>query len=137
MHCCRKIVQLARPHPECSVDHVGQYIRAHVGSGSSEQLQECYRTLASLALQHKFNRVLVVGIASGDPHAHLAARDIVIALSVIGVPVGFRMAFVPTTDETRNGYRHAEIEAANRSLRAQVFDNEPAAVAWLTQPEVH
>ena len=130
-------MQLSSPHPECSVDHVGQYIRARVGHGRKDEVEECYRTLASLALQHKFNRVLLVGVGAGEPHAHLAARDVVIALSVIGVPAGFKIAFVPTTDATRNGYRHAEIEAANRGLRARVFDDEQRAIGWLTQPDLH
>lgn len=130
-------MQLAKPHAECSVDQVGEYVRAHIGRGSSAQVEECYRTLASIALQHKFNRVLVVGLGAGEPHAHLAARDIVIAFSVIGVPAGFKVAFVPTTDATRNGYRHAEIEASKRGLRAKVFDAEEEAVDWLTQPDVH
>ncbi len=130
-------MQLARPHAQCSVDTIGEYIRAHVGRGSAEETQECYRTLASLALQHKFNRVLIVGLAGGEAHAHLAARDVVIALDVIGVPIGFKIAFVPTTDATRNGYRHAEIEASQRGLRAKVFDTEEEAADWLVQPDVH
>lgn len=130
-------MQLANPHPECVVHHAGEYIRAHVGSGTATEVQECYRTVASLALEHKFTRVLIVGIGKRDAHAHLAARDIVIAVSVIGVPAGFRMAFVPMSTETLNGYRHAEIEAAQRGLRAKVFDTEDDAVAWLTAPEVH
>lgn len=130
-------MQLANPHPECVVHHAGEYIRAHVGSGTATEVQECYRTVASLALEHKFTRVLIVGIGKRDAHAHLAARDIVIAMSVIDVPAGFRMAFVPMSTETLNGYRHAEIEAAQRGLRAKVFDTEDDAVAWLTAPEVH
>ncbi|HEY5899333.1 MAG TPA: hypothetical protein VIV54_17325 [Burkholderiales bacterium] len=130
-------MQLAKLHGECSVDQVDGYIRAHIGRGSTAQVEECYRTLASIALQHKFDRVLVVGLGAGEPHAHLAARDIVIAFSVIGVPAGFKLAFVPTTDATRNGYRHAEIEASKRGLRAKVFGSEEEAVDWLTQPDVH
>jgi hypothetical protein len=129
-------MQLANPHPECTVEQVGEYIRAHVGGGNISQVQACYRTVASLALQHKFRRVLIVG-ESGEAHAHLSARDAVAALAEIGVPSGFRLAFVPTTDETRNGHRHAEMEARTRGLRARVFDAEHEAVAWLTEPELH
>lgn len=130
-------MKLARPHPECVVHHAGEYVRAYVGAGTPEEIQECYRTLASLALQHKFHRVLVVGLGEEDAHSHLAARDVVIALDVIGVPAGFKMAFVSKTEATLNGYRHAEIEAKNRNLRAKVFLDEEAAVAWLTAPELH
>ncbi len=101
-----------------------------------DEIQECYRTLATLALEHKFNRALVVGVAADDPVNHLAARDAVIALHVIGVPAGFRLAFVPHTPETLNAFRHAEIEAAARG-RVKVFAGETDAVRWLTAEEIH
>ena len=129
-------MELARPHPECTVQHAGKYIRARIGGGTNSQIQDCYATVASLALQHKFARVLIVA-ESGDAHAHLSARDVVVALAEIGVPAGFKIAFVPTTDSTLNGHRHAELEARNRGLRASVFHEEEQAVAWLTQPDVH
>lgn len=82
-------MELARPHPDCKIDHAGQYVRADVGDGSATEVQECYRTLASLALEHKFTRVLLVGIGQ-DSHSHLTARDVVIAFDVIGVPADSR-----------------------------------------------
>lgn len=130
-------MQLAQPHPECTVVHEGRYIRALVGGGHVDQIQECYRTLATLALEHKFTRALVVGVAADDPVNHLAARDAVIALHVIGVPAGFRLAFVPHTPETLNAFRHAEIEAAARGLRVKVFAGEAEALRWLTAEEIH
>jgi hypothetical protein len=130
-------MRLATPHPECVVDHAGEYIRARVGTGAAADADECYRTVATLALTHKFTRVLIIGLATGDAHAHLAARDAIVALAELGVPAGFRIAFVGTTSETLNGYRHAALEAANRALRAKVFTAEDEAVAWLTSPEVH
>ena len=121
---------------DCVVQQTGEYIRAQVGGGTLSEVQECYATVASLALQHKFSRVLIVG-HSGDARSHLSARDVVIALAEIGVPAGFRIAFVPTTDPALNGHRHAELEARNRGLRACVFDEEHEAIAWLTAPDLH
>jgi hypothetical protein len=129
-------MELARPHPDCRIDHAGRYVRADVGDGSASEVQECYRTLASLALEHKFTRVLVVGIGQ-DSHSHLTARDVVIAFDVIGVPAGFKVAFVAKTDATLNGFKHAEYAAKERGLRAKVFRDEDAAVEWLTEPDVH
>jgi hypothetical protein len=130
-------MQLAQPHPDCTVDHEGEYVRAHVGGGSATEVQECYRTVASIALEHKFNRVLIIGLGTDDAHSHLTARDIVVAFDVIGVPIGFKVAFVPKSDVTLNGYRHAEIEADKRGLRAKVFFAEHDAIRWLTEPELH
>lgn len=130
-------MELARPHPDCTIHKKGAYIRADVGHGSAPEIQECYRTVASLALEHKFERVLVVGIGDRDSHSHLTARDVVIALDVIGVPAGFKLALVAKSDATLNGYKHAEIAAKERGLRVRVFRDERAAVDWLTAPEIH
>ena len=130
------VMELARPHPDCKIDHAGQYVRADVGDGTSNEVQDCYRTLASLALEHKFTRVLVVGIGQ-DSHSHLTARDVVIAFDVIGVPAGFKVAFVAKTDATLNGFKHAEYAANERGLRAKVFRDEDTAVEWLTKPDLH
>ena len=130
-------MQLAQPHPDCTVHHEGAYVRAYVGSGHSTHIQECYRAVANIALEQKFTRILVIGIGTEDAHSHLAARDIIIALDVIGVPAGFKIAFVPHTDVTLNGYRHAEAEAAKRGLRAKVFRTEAEALLWLTEPDLH
>lgn len=126
---------LAQPHPECSICEAGGYIRADVGSGTPSEIQGCYRRAADIARAHNFRRVLIVGVGEDDAHSHLAARDIVIALHQLGVPAGFKMAFVPRTDVTLNGYRHAEIEAKNRGLRAKVFLDEEAAIRWLAEPK--
>ena len=130
-------MQLAQPHPECTVHHEGSYVRAQVGGGTATEVQDCYRTVASLALEHKFNRVLIIGLGTDDAHSHLTARDVIVALDVIGVPAGFRLAFVPKSDVTLNGYRHAELEADRRGLRAKVFMTEADAIHWLTAPELH
>lgn len=129
-------MELARPHPDCKIDHAGQYVRADVGDGSSNEVQECYGTLASLALEHKFTRVLIVGIGQ-DSHSQLTARDVVIAFDVIGVPAEFRIAFVAKTDATLNGFKHAEYAATERGLRARVFRDEDTAIEWLTKPDLH
>lgn len=92
---------------------------------------------AVIALEQKFTRVLLVGAAAGDPMTHMAARDAVVALADIGVPAGFRLALVALTHESLNAYRHAEIEAAGRGIRARAFSGEDEAVRWLTEPEIH
>ena len=93
--------------------------------------------LVMLTLRHSLTRLLIVGKGGGSPYAHLGARDALIALHGVGVPAGFKIAFVPHTDPIRNGYRHAEIEAEKRGLRAKVFAEEEQAIAWLTNPDMH
>jgi hypothetical protein len=130
-------VQLAQPSSECSIVHEGRCIRANVGGGRHDEILECYQTLVVLALKQKFTRVLIIGTGSGDAMSHLAARDAVIALAKFGVPAGFRIAFVALTQETLNGYRHAEIAATERGIRARVFDREAEAMRWITEPDQH
>ena len=130
-------MQLAQPHPDFSIVNHGPYVRAYVGPVQPNEVLECYRTLVVAALEQKFIHVLVVGEAIGDPLSHLAARDAVIAFADIGVPAGFKLALVPRSYDSLSGYRHAEIEAARRGIRAKVFSEEDEAVRWLTAPERH
>jgi hypothetical protein len=95
----------------CCISKRGEYIRADVGPGRPSEILECYRSLVSAALEQKFHE--------------------------IGVPAGFKLAFVPLTYSTLNGYRHAEIEARKRGIRAKVFMEEVEAIRWLTQPDRH
>jgi hypothetical protein len=131
--------RLARPHKDCEVVDEGRYVRAFVGPAESAgDVHECYRALIYLAIQHRFERALIVGeAAANDPLSHLAARDGIIALHQIGVPAGFKIAFVPRTAEALNAYRHAEIEAKNRGIRARVLFDEQEAIAWLGEEEKH
>jgi hypothetical protein len=123
---------------DCFIRQVGDYLRATVGPELfPDQVEECYRALATRVLEQKLVRVLVVGVGEDHPHSHLAARDALIAMAEIGVPVGFKLAFVPRSDATLNGYRHAEAEARERGIRARVFENEAQAIRWLTEPDVH
>jgi hypothetical protein len=130
-------MHLAQPHPDCSIVNHGRYVRAYIGPAPADYVLECYRSLVVHVLEQKFIHVLVVGEAVRDPMSHLAARDAVVALESIGVPAGFRLAFVPRSYDSLNGYRHAEIEAAQRGIRAKVFAEEEEAVRWLTAPERH
>jgi hypothetical protein len=130
-------MELARPHPECPVVRVGSIIRGEVGPGSSENVLECYRSFVVVLIQQKAHRALLLGRANADPLWHLAARDAVIALHVIGIPAGFRLALVPFTYETLNGFKHAEIEACQRGLRVQLFRDEQEAMQWLSEAERH
>jgi len=130
-------MELARPHKDCLVVHEGEFVKAVVGPGSSTEVFDCYRALVEMAVKHKYERALVIGEADDDPLHHLAARDGIIALHKIGVPAGFKIAFVPRTAETLNGYRHAELEAKQRGIRARVFRDHEEAIRWLTEPEKH
>ncbi len=130
-------MELARPPEECRVSLHGPYARAYVGVGTPAEIVECYETLGTVVLRHKLQRVLVVGIGAEHSHAHLGARDVVMAMHEVGLPTGFKIAFVPRSDATLNGYRHAEFEARQRGIRAAVFKDEDEAVKWLTENEPH
>ena len=123
---------------DCFIRQVGDYTRATVGPNlEPEEVEECYRALATQVLEQRLTRILVVGVGEDHPHSHLAARDALIAMSEIGLPVGFKIAFVPRSGATLNGYRHAELEAQERGIRAQVFESEAEAIRWLAAPDVH
>jgi hypothetical protein len=130
-------MQFAAPHPDCTFRQEGEYLHAQVGAAGAGEIRECYQALASLVIEHRFERVLVLGVGEQHAHSHLGARDLVVALHEIGVPAGFRIAMVPKSDATLNAFRHAELAARERGMRVLVFREEAHAVRWLTQPELH
>jgi hypothetical protein len=93
--------------------------------------------VATHVLERRVSQILIVGVGEDHAHSHLAARDALIAIAEIGVPAGFKVALVPRTSATLNGYRHAELEGQRRGLRAKVFKSEAQAIRWLAEPEVH
>lgn len=123
---------------DCSFRKVGDYLRAEVGARlGAHEVEDCYRVLATVVIEHRQSLVLVVGVGAEHPHSHLSARDALIAMHEIGVPAGFRIAFVALSDATRNSYLHTELEARKRGIRAHVFEREDDAVRWLIHPELH
>src|SRR6267378_389020 len=83
-----------RHDPGCEIDHAERYLRATVGPGLADEVQECYRALANTCLVRQCNRVLVIGIATIDPFYHLAGRDALRSIALAGVPADFRLALV-------------------------------------------
>ena len=80
---------------DCSFRKVGDYLRAEVGARlGAHEVEDCYRVLATVVIEHRQSRVLVVGVGAEHPHSHLSARDALIAIHEIGMPAGFRIAFV-------------------------------------------
>jgi len=78
----------------CEIDRDDHYLRATVGPGLAEEVQECYRMLANECLVRQCKRILVIGMATIDPFYHLAGRDALRSIALAGVPADFRLALV-------------------------------------------
>jgi hypothetical protein len=120
--------------PACNIEEDARYLRCTVGPGQPHEIQECYRTLATECLLRKDKSVLVVGSDGGDSFVHLAGRDSLRAISLVGVPPGFRLAFVAATPDMIAIYDAAVVEAGRCGIQARRFGTEAQAVAWLTGP---
>jgi hypothetical protein len=112
------------------VQHPG-YVRATVGPGLAEEVQECYRALANACLTRGCSRVLVIGQATLDPFYHLAGRDALRSIALAGVPAGFRLAFVAMSAGLIAVFDAAVVEAARLNLEARRFISEDDAERWL------
>jgi hypothetical protein len=112
------------------VQHPG-YVRATVGPGLADEVQECYRALANACLPRGCSRMLVVGQATVDPFYHLAGRDALRSLAIAGVPDGFRLAFVAMSAGLIAVFDAAVVEAARLNLEARRFISEDDAERWL------
>ena len=115
----------------CEVDQEDGILRARVGPGLAEEVQECYRALANACLTRHCNRVLVVGYATLDPFYHLAGRDALRSIALAGVPADFRLAFVAMSAGLIAVYDAAVVEAGRLGLDARRFLSEQEAERWL------
>ena len=102
-----------------------------MGPALADEVQACYRTAAMECLHGHCRRVLVLGLASFDPSAHLAGRDALRSLALAGAPNGFRLALVPRSANLVRIYDDAVLEAARLGLEAQRFESETDAERWL------
>jgi hypothetical protein len=117
----------------CDIAEHAHYLRAIVGPGLAEPVQECYRRLAYECVQRKCARVLVIGKSSYDAFYHLAGRDVLHSMALAGLPADFRIAFVATTPSLIAVYDAAVLEAERLGLEAKRFTVEAEAERWLVQ----
>src|SRR3954468_23815905 len=111
-------------------EHPG-YLRATVGPGLADEVQECYRALAATCITRASSRVLVVGYSTLDPFYHLAERDALRTIARAGVPADFRLALVAMNVGRIAVYDTAVVEAGRLNLEARRFITEEDAERWL------
>jgi hypothetical protein len=115
----------------CSIDQGAVHLRASVGPGLADEVQECYRAFFNECLQRRCKRALIVGLARIDAFYHLALRDGLRAMSVAGLPAGFRMALVAETPDLIAIYDAAVVEAGRCGIEARRFPTAADAERWL------
>jgi hypothetical protein len=116
----------------CSLEQGPAHLRASVGPGLAEEVQECYRAFVTECLQRHCKRALIVGRARIDAFCHLALRDGLRAMSVAGVPAGFRIALVAETPDLIAIYDAAVVEAGRCGIEVRRFSTTADAERWLT-----
>ena len=122
-----------RIHQEagCEIDQDEGFLRATVGPGLAEEVQRCYRALATECITRQCSRLLVIGYATLDPFYHLAGRDALRSLALAGVPQDFRLALVAKSAGLIAVFDTAVIEAGRLGLEARRFIDEDDAERWL------
>ena len=115
----------------CRIERSGEGMRAEIGPGLPDEVQECYRALANECVTRGCHRVLILGTAKIDAFSHLALRDLLRAMALAGVPEGFRLALVADTANLIAVYDTAVVEAGRLGLDARRFMNEQDAAGWL------
>ena len=118
----------------CDIDQAAGFLRAMVGPGLADPVQECYRAFVHECLQRHCRRALVIGTAKSDAFNHLAVRDALRSMSVAGLPAGFRLAFVAGTPQLIAVYDAAVVEAGRCGIEARRFLSEADAQRWLEEP---
>jgi hypothetical protein len=110
-------------------------IRATVGPGLADEVQEAYRAFVNECLQRHCTRALIRGRASVDAFNHLALRDALRSMSVAGLPPGFRIALVAETPDLIAVYDAAVVEAGRCSIEARRFLTPADAERWLASAD--
>ena len=126
---------LAHRAPGCDIRRDQGWLRARVGPGLADEVQECYRALANACLRDRCARILILGVSQFDAFDHLAARDALRSLSIAGVPKNFRIAFVALTPDLIAIYDTAVIEAERLDMEARRFGSEAEAEIWLARED--
>ena len=108
-------------------------VRASVGPGLANEVQERYRTIVNECLQRQATRALIVGRASVDAFNHLALRDALRSMSIAGVPPDFRIALVAETANLIAIYDAAVVEAGRCGIAARRFQSVEEAERWLAE----
>ena len=122
-----------RTRPGCDIDEGPGYVRASVGPGLADEVQECYRAFVNECLQRHCSRALILGRASVDAFYHLALRDALRAMSVAGLPPRFRIALVAQAPELIAVYDAAVVEAGRCGIDARRFPALADAERWLAE----
>ena len=115
----------------CEIFEHPSYLRATVGPGLADEVQECYRALATACITRGCRRLLVIGQATLDPFYHLAGRDALRSIALAGVPADFRLALVAASAGLIAVYDAAVVEAGRLNLEARRFITEEDARRWL------
>jgi hypothetical protein len=115
----------------CEIVRESGWLRVNAGPGLADEVQECYRAAAIECLRGHCARVLVLGLATFDPLAHLAGRDALRSLALAGAPEGFRLALVALSENLVGIYDDAVLEADRLGLQARRFGTQAEAERWL------
>ena len=124
-----------RQTPGCDIRQEELWLRARVGPGLADEVQECYRTVANECLRNRCSRVLVLGVSQFDAFDHLAGRDALRSLALAGVPEDFRLALVALTPDLIAVYDSAVLEAERLDIEARRFHTEAEAERWLASQD--
>jgi hypothetical protein len=121
--------------PGCDIRRDQGWLRARVGPGLAEEVQECYRALANACLRERCARMLILGVSQFDAFDHLAGRDALRSLALAGVPQNFRLALVALTPDLIAVYDAAVVEAERLDIEARRFRTEAEAELWLASQD--
>ncbi len=118
----------------CDIAIEDRWLRANVGPGLADEVQECYRSVVNTCITHQCRCVLVVGTSGIDAFAHLAARDTLRSMTLAGLAKGFRLALVAETPDLIAIYDATVLEAQRVGIEARRFRTVEEAEQWLSAP---
>lgn len=98
---------------------------------SPQELSERYQSFGLLCARGKVGSAMLK-TGHEDADAHYTLRDILVTVTcIVGIPLGFRLALVATTDSIELVYRTILEDLHGLGCEARIFRNEAQAAGWL------
>lgn len=114
----------------CCVEDRRDYVLVDCTACGGRDIARLYRDFAVACVERQLERVLVKA-GGGDPQDHLALRDAFTAMTLGGMPPGFRIALVARAGPIQAAFRTLQRDLRQLRVDAAVFGREDGALEWL------
>lgn len=105
-------------------------LRAEFAPGAMADTEKLFRALAAACVREQYRRVLIVA-GEHDRAGEHALRDALTVMVLAGLPAGFRLALVASSERGQFAYCNALQDLCAAGIAVRVLRGEEEARGWL------